>query len=132
MLEVRALFTGNDYQTEVWISDAAARAIRKYAGTKENPKGALLKKIQRYARNGFQFYERDDGPIRHEWDGGFRIGGSSLFRVIGFHGGRGKSEFISVYAYLKRRRQLSAPDRDRIDTAARIKKRKLWRKADDD
>jgi len=133
MVEVRALFVGDDYRTEVWISDSAAKAIKNYAGTKENPRGALLKKIKRYSLNGFRAWERRDGPITHEWDGVFRIGHrSSLFRVIGFYGGSKRSEFIIADAYLKRGQQLSAPDRDRIDAFARIRKEKLWRKVDDD
>ena len=133
MLEVRALFVGNDYQTEVWISDAAASAIEQQAGTRESPTGALLVKLRHYARAGFRYFEGKGKPIRYEGDGVFRIGlRSDLFRLIGFYGGFRKSEFIIVDTYRKRGQKRSATHTTRVMKAAKIRRDELWRKANDD
>jgi len=133
MVIVRPLFAGDAYRTEVWISDDALAAIEKYVRKKENPRGFLLKKLKHYAMNGFENYVGSDKPIRHEWDGVYRIGhDNNLFRVLGFFDGRGDGIFISADAYLKRGQDLSAADRRRINAVARIKAEGTWRKASDD
>lgn len=133
MVVVRALFVGDDYQTQVWISDSAAGAIKERAGTKENPIGALLMKLQHYARSGFRYFEGKGKPIRYEGDGVFRVGlRSDLFRLIGFYTGSRKSEFITVDTYRKRGQKRSATYTARVKKVARIKRDGLWRKANDD
>ncbi len=63
------------------------------------------------------------GPIRHEWDGVFRIGDESLFGVIGYFDVDGS--FLAIDAYLKSGTKLSAPQRKRIDDVAALKQNGL-------
>lgn len=126
MIEVDVLFSDKDHKTGVLISHGATEVFSKYR-RKENPPGAFLKKLKRYAQNGFDLYVGADRPIRPEWDGVFRIGDSSLFRLIGFFEDGG-SNFIITDGYLKRGQKLDASDRDRIDEAARVKKQRLWKR----
>ena len=85
----------------------------------------FLKKVERYARAGFEHYTSSSGPIRHEWDGVFRVGDGGLFRLIGFFAG---AEFIVIDGFLKKGQQLGNRERARIDRVADLKRSKAWRK----
>jgi hypothetical protein len=88
----------------------------------------FLKKLKHYAENGFDRFEGRSSPIRHEWDGVWRVAHSaSLFRVIGFYD-KGKESFIAMDSFWKRGQSLSKPQRAQIDKVAEIKATSNWRK----
>ncbi len=113
--------------TRVWISDAAAAAFLKYQ-KRENPKNYFAKKLERYATNGFRHYISEDGPIKNEGEGIFRIGDGSLFRLIGFF--ENGSNFIVIDAFLKKGQRLNASEQRRIDEVIRVRLEKRWSKTD--
>ena len=123
-IQVRELFPDEPCRTRIWLSDAASEGVYAHAHG-EKHRGSFLKKLKRYAMNGFDPYIGDDRPIRHEWKGVFRIGDSSLFRLIGFFGAT-HAEFIGVDAFVKRGQELSPSQRKRIDWAARVKEEGRW------
>ena len=130
MYTVTALFSGSGHKTRIWVSPQAAKKIHECVLKKDKPKDALLKKLQRYATNGFQHYEGDHNPIRHEAHGVYRIGlpPKSLFRMIGFYEDHTKRDFIILDAYEKRGQKLGASDRDRIKHVAQVRNDQLWEK----
>ena len=103
------------------------------AEAKENPPGALLKKVEKWAEVGFWNYEgKKHQPIGPEWGGVFRIGlHGGLFRLLGFYEDVRKTEFIIADAFWKKRQKLTKAEKDRIDEVARVKKEGLWRKVND-
>ena len=120
-LLVRELFPDEPCKTRIWLADRVAKAIGHDA--------KLLKKLKRYAKNGFEYYEGKDFPLRYEGDGIYRIGHrDDLFRIIGFYAGGSKSAFIAVDAFTKPGQKLSKPQRDRIHLAGRIKRDGTWRR----
>ncbi len=123
---VDGLFVGNEYRTDVWIAEKAAKVLNKFrergAGLK------FVKKLRYYARAGFQEFEGDKAPIRFEWDGVWRVARpSSLFRLIGFYEDD-KAAFIAIDAFTKSGTRLSAAERRRINAVARVKRDGLWKK----
>lgn len=129
-VEVRLLVGDPEsFATTLWASERTIKELLWYQKKKEKHRGAFFQKLERYARDGFSRWEGPERPIRHEWDGVFRIGDSSLFRVIGFYAA-GKSEFIACDAYLKSGQKLSAVERGRIDTVAGIRGSGSWRKVE--
>ncbi|MBY0261204.1 MAG: hypothetical protein K2Q20_02605 [Phycisphaerales bacterium] len=102
-----------------------------YQTRKEKHAGSFLKKLERYASEGFSVFVGDGKPIRLEWDQVYRIGEkSSLFRLVGFHVGN-YSEFIAIDAYLKSDTKLNASERHRIDSVAAIRARGGWYRVDE-
>lgn len=117
---------GDDYRTDVWISEQASEVLSKFLGKTRAKGQELVAKVEHYAESGFENFEHGRGPIRHEGNQVFRIGQtSSLFRLIGFYVG-GKSEFICMDGFTKRGRKLSGPQRERIAQVARIKQQGSW------
>jgi len=91
--------------------------------------------MKRLVANGFALHERGDHPpVRHEWNGVYRIGFvDSKFRIIGFYeDGKGTTEFIAIDAFHKSGQGLSAKERARINEVARVKQEHDWRKVTDD
>lgn len=124
-LLVRELFPDVHCETRVWLADRVVRAIGRDA--------RLIKKLKRYAENGFRFYEGKEFPLRYEGNGVYRIGHrGDLLRIVGFYAGETASEFIAVDAYRKRGQGLSKPQRDVVEEAARIKREGTWRRAGQD
>ncbi len=122
---VDGLFVGPEYRTQVWIEEAAGKALENFM--RERVGLQLAKKVKEYAKAGFSTFASTGGPIRYEWDGVHRIGiRASLFRLIGFY--NGQDEFVIMDAYLKRGQELSSSERRRIDTVARIMASKSWKK----
>jgi len=112
--------------TRFWVSKQVVKAIAKRDG-KERAK--LLKRLLRYAENGFWNYQGDDLPIRHEWAGVFRIGhDDDLFRIIGFYEDQNQVDFIAIDAFLKKGQDLTPAQRKRIDEVVRVKDEHDWQK----
>ena len=126
--EVEALFVGPEFNTDLWVSDAAIAEIHGLDGI---DKKRFLKKLKSFAEVGFSEHEHRDGPIRHEKDSGgvYRVAHTvkSLFRLIGFYGAA-KTEFIAIAAFRKRGQKLSGPQRDRIRKVAMVKQQGAWKK----
>ena len=126
---VDSLFGGPEYQTTVSISKKASKTLDKFAKKNQQVVGYLLKKLKFYAEKGFQLYEGEGKPIRHEWDGVLRIGEtSSLLRLLGFYEHEDKSSFLIIDAYRKHGQRLSSDDRERIDRVASVRRNRLWTK----
>jgi len=114
------------YRTNVWATERMIEQLTWYQRHKEKHKGFFVKKLERYAIDGFDLYQGDDRPVRLEWDQVYRIGHqSTLFRVIGFYVGN-PSEFIAVDAYLKSGMKLKASERERINHAAQLRASGNW------
>ena len=123
---VEPLFVGDDYLTDVWISEQASEVLNKFLGKTKVKGKEFIAKVEHYAKSGFENFEHSRGPIRHEGNQVFRIGQtSSLFRLIGFYVG-GKSQFICMDGFTKRGKKLSGPQRERIAQVARIKLQGSW------
>lgn len=124
MIEVNALFVGDEFRTEVWVADMAKRELE------ESAPGEFLQKLEYFAKAGFRNFEaRKGNPIKHESGGVYRVGlHSSLFRLIGFYEDDRKTCFIALDAFTKRKQKLSAPERDRINEIAKIRADGSWRK----
>ena len=126
---VDSFFEGAKYATAVFISDKARKALIKLAKKNRQAAGHVLKRLEFYAGAGLRLYEGDKKPIRHEWDGVYRIGEpSSLFRLLGFYDAEDKTSFVIMDAYQKHGQSLSSGDRGRIDEVAKVRKNQLWRK----
>src|SRR4051812_6669723 len=113
MHEVEELFAGVLCQTRFWISDAATKAIDDYLSTRPQEAGKLAAKLKYYAQAGFLRFEGEGNPIKHEWDGVYRIAWEGLFRIVGFYEDDRKKDFIAIDAFLKKKTKLSAKERDR-------------------
>ena len=123
---VEPLFVGDDYRTDVWISEQASEVLNKFLGKTKAKGKEFIAKVAHYAKSGFENFQHSRGPIRHEGNRVFRIAQtSSLFRLIGFYVS-GKSEFMCMDAFTKRGKKLSGPQRERIARVAKIKKQKSW------
>lgn len=123
---VDELFVGDEFYMTVRIAEKAKKELAKYVRRGQGTR--FLKKLKRYATVGFPEYEGDKNPIRHEWDGVWRIADSSLFRLIGFYEGTGKESFIVIDAFTKSGKSLSVAQRRRIDEVARVKREGLWKR----
>ncbi len=114
--------------TRFWISEKAAKEFRDYQ-RKENPKEQFLRKLRRYANNGFKVYEGGRGmPIKCEWNDVFRISDGTLFRLIGFYEIGFSNSFVIIDAFLKRKQKLSSAERDRIAAVVRVACEGSWKK----
>ena len=123
---VEPLRVGDDYRTDVWISEQASEVLNKFLRKSKVKGKEFVAKVEHYAESGFENFEHSRGPIRHEGNQVFRIGQtSSLFRLIGFYVG-GKSQFICMDGFTKRGKKLSGPQRERIAQVARIKLQGSW------
>ena len=123
---VEPLFVGDDYSTDVWISERASAVLDKFLRKTRARAQEFIAKVEHYAEVGFGEYEHGGGPIRHEGNHVFRIGQTnSLFRLIGFYVS-GKSEFICMDGFTKRGQELSRPQQERIAQAAKIRKQQSW------
>lgn len=124
---VDELFPNAGMQTRIWISPAAAEVIEKRSRKNRESIAYLLKRLQRYAANGFALYEGHQKPIRLEWGGVYRIGHpEDLFRLIGFYEDNSRRDFIVIDAFLKTGQELTASQRERISGVAKIKKENQW------
>ena len=124
---VDGLFVGATYSTQVWISEAAWKAVEKH--TKHEGRLRFLEKVEHYAEAGFGVFEGNRAPIRHEGGGVYRVANktTSLFRLIGFYE-TGRDSFIIVDAFKKKGQKLSASERNRIAKVAKVKKDRTWRR----
>ncbi len=129
MCEVEELFAGASHRTRIWMSKACRKAVNDYCRKREKHRGMLLHKLKRQAEAGFGLFEGPQSPIRHEWDGVYRVGYPiDLFRILGFYEDGSRRNFIAIDAYTKHGQKLSATDRHRIDAVAKIKRDGQWRK----
>ncbi|MEM9751764.1 MAG: hypothetical protein AAF916_00090 [Planctomycetota bacterium] len=113
----------------MWISPRASKEMKNFSFKKENPKGQLLKKLERYSKNGFAGYTGSNKPVRPEigYDGVFRIGHrDSLFRLAGFFEGNGHDHFLIMDAYMKSGQSLSASERARLSRIAETRAKGCW------
>lgn len=126
---VDPLFVGPDFLTDVWVTEQAMKQLGKFkkSGT---PYKQYLLKLKHYATNGFWNFEGNEGePIRAEGSSVYRVAHvSSLFRLIGFYEDDTRTVFISIDAFKKGGRKLTSAQRDRINTVARVKKERRWKK----
>ncbi len=122
---VDGLIVGNEYCTEVWIAQKAAKTLNIFQ--KRGDGRRFLKKLKYYAKEGFQEFEGYKNPIRSEGRGVWRVRHSSLFRLIGFYGD-GKTAFIAIDAFTKSGTSLSAAERKRINNVAQVKRDGLWKR----
>lgn len=122
---VDGLFVGNEYRTDVWISEKVAKALKKLQ--KRGDGLRFLQKLEYYAKAGFQKFEGYKTPIRSEGRGVWRVRHSSLFRLIGFYDD-GKAAFIAIDAFTKSGTSLSAAERRRIKKVAQVRRDRLWKK----
>lgn len=128
---VDRLFVGPEYQTDVWVSEQARKAIGKLIERKGDSGPRFLQKVKHYAKAGFSKFESKNGPVKHEWKGVYRVAHSSfLFRLIGFYEGD-KGGFIGIDAFMKSGRQLKDSERDRINEVVRVRDLGVWRKRDE-
>lgn len=122
-------YIGREYETNVWVSESADRAIGKWGNSREA--GRLGDKVEYWAKSGFWKWEgsaNSGRPIVHEWDGVFRLGYQSLHRMLGFYENDNKRSFLIVDAYLKKGKGLNRTEKGYIDEVARVKKLGLWEK----
>lgn len=131
MIVVERLFPGTSLATEVWVSESVKEAIAQYALT-ERTQGEFLKKLNYWANRGFASLEGRGCPIRHEWDGIYRVGMyATLFRIYGFYEGARKAEFIAVTSTTKREQRLRPADKNQINEASRIKTENDWHRMEE-
>ncbi len=128
MQVVDGLFVGNEYRTEVWIAEKAAKALNKFRRRGDGRE--FLQKLAHYSKAGFQEFEGDKNPIRSEGHGVWRVrhSPSSLFRLIGFYEDGDKAAFIAIDAFTKSGTRLSAAERGRIKSVAQVRRDRLWKK----
>jgi hypothetical protein len=129
MHDVEELFPGVLCQTRVWTSAVVRNGIAEFCQANRRHGEQLLRSLRQYAVNGFALYEGDDRPIRHEGQHVYRIGRRiSKFRIYGFYEDGTRRTFIAIDAFTKRGTKLSAAERGRVDTVARVRDNGLWRK----
>ncbi len=132
MHEVAELRLGPSCRTRVWLSEKAQKEIKKFRKNSD-PDRVFLKRLKRYAQNGFWFYEGDKQPIQHEWDDVYRIRPTdSLFRIIGFYENEDRAHYIAIDAFLKKGQQLTDGQRRRIDAVAAVKRDGDWKRKVED
>ncbi len=130
MHRVDRLFVGDEYLTDVWMSEQALRAIAKYDKKHRGEMNETFKKVGYFARAGFPRFEGNKSPIRPEWSGVFRIAASpnDLFRLIGFYEDEKRDCFLLIDAFLKKGQSPSSAERGRIDKVAKVKRDRDWEK----
>jgi hypothetical protein len=131
MHEVEDLFEGMPCKTRLWVSPEALQGISDYLAKRPDEQGPLMKKLRYWTQAGFVHQEGVGEPIKHEWDGAYRIGWG-LFRIVGFYEDETKANFIAVDAFLKKKQKLSGPERARIDEVARVKRDGDWKRKQPD
>lgn len=112
-------------KTRLWFSKRAWKEAGRHRD------GRIQSKLKHCCQNGLWLFEDIQPPIvKHEWDGIYRIGFVfSLFRLVGFYEDRLlKRDFICIDAFQKSGKKSSAPERERINRAAAIKRTGSWRK----
>jgi hypothetical protein len=113
-------------RTRFWVTQAVTDGI---ADLDKSRRQILLKRLERYAKNGFWNYESREGPVKPEWRSAYRIGhADDLFRIIGFYEDDGKANFIAIDCFLKRGQDLSRAQRNRIDAVADVKASGDWKR----
>lgn len=124
MIEVERIFGESEgRRTDLWLSRAVVNALASEVW--------MLDKLDHWTRAGFTDYTGKGKPIRYEWDGVHRIGTTrSQFRLIGFYDGKPGACFIAIDAFTKRKQQLSAKERRRIDEVARVRRDGRWRRVE--
>ena len=125
MYVVDDLFVGDEYRTDVWIAEKAAKALNKFQ--KRGDGLRFLQKLEYYAKVGFKKFDGFKNPIRSEGRGVWRVRHSSLFRLIGFYDD-GKAAFIAIDAFTKSGTSLSVAERKRINKVAQVKRDRLWKR----
>lgn len=128
---VEEYYGGSEFATAVWLSEGANKAILKFVRKGGQQAAVLLQKVEYWAKTGFASFEGGEGcPIRHEWDGVYRIGRtSSLFRLIGFYENDDRASFVIIDVLHKRGTRLTKGEISRINGVAQVKREGLWRKA---
>lgn len=133
MIDVNEVFPGRPQKTRLYASAAVIKGIEQYQKRRERHRGQLVKKLYYWAQNGFELFEGDKSPIRHEWNGVYRIGQQiDLFRIIGFYEDGQKKSFIAIDAFMKTDQRLTESERHRIDAVAKVRKDGNWRKGEPD
>lgn len=105
-----------------------AQGIREYLAKRPAEAEPMLKKLKYYAEAGFLRFEGEGQPVKHEWDGVYRVAWEGMFRILGFYEDESKRNFITTDAFLKRKTMLSRPERDKIDEVARVKREGDWKR----
>ena len=132
IIVVDELFVGGSFKTDVWIATKAAyiHGLKKLLKPEEMRR--FLNKLEYWATAGFAKFEGKTGkPIRPEGRDRevFRIGTTwSLFRLLGFYADSDAS-FVVIDAFMKRGRQLSSGNRERIEAVAGVNREETWEKA---
>lgn len=121
-------YPGVAWKTRLWASGTTLEAIEIYTARKDRPRGFFVGKLKYYAETGFDPWIGKDRPIRHEWDGVYRIGHpSTLFRVYGFFENNTTRNFIALDAFVKRGRKLNAREIARVNCVVDLRVRGAWR-----
>lgn len=129
MHTVEALYVGGEFVTSVWISRHANRTLRKFARKHRKAIPNLLDKVMYWATEGFKEFEGGKGcPIKPERDGVFRLGHTTLFRLLGFYENDEGKPFVIIDAILKSGTSLGSHEQGRIREVARVKAEGSWRK----
>lgn len=118
-------FVGAEFRTSVWIAEKAQKALNKFV--KKGDGDWFLKKVKHFATVGFPRFEGKTNPIRHEWNGVYRVAhAASLFRLIGFYDGDDRTRFVAIDGFKKSGQSLTESERNRIDEVVRVKRDQLW------
>jgi len=119
--------------TRVWLSEKAQDEIDQFCSGGD-PNKTFFKRMQRYAKAGFEKYEGGHGdPIKYEWDGVYRVRPTSgQLRIIGFYENDDRRRFIGIDAFLKKKTRLNVGERGRIDAVADVKRNGDWERDTDE
>lgn len=121
---VDQLYVGQEFVTNVWISQKAKQELQKMRRFPDL--GKLVDKIRYWAVSGFEKWEGATRPIVPEWDGVFSLRYQSLHRILGFYENDDRTRFIVIDVFLKKDRGLNEAESGRIDRVGQVKKLNLW------
>ena len=129
MHTVDALYVGREFATSVWISQHARKTLEKLQRRHRKEVPRWLYKVKHWASAGFKHFEGSEGlPIKHERDGVFRLGHTTLFRLLGFYENDEGESFVIIDAILKSGKSLGSHEQDRIRAVARVKAEGSWQR----
>jgi len=116
-------------ETVVWVSEGVRAAIRHYLKKDRRSAQKVLVKLKYYAEAGFRLFEGPRRPVKHEWDGVYRVGEPGLlFRIVGFYEGGNRRSFIAIEAFEKSGQNLRPSEKDRINNVANVCRCVTWQK----
>ncbi|MBX3385204.1 MAG: hypothetical protein KF768_01390 [Phycisphaeraceae bacterium] len=123
------LFVGDQFRTQVWITNDAAETIEDQSDRPD----ATMKKLKHFATNGFASFEGEENScVRHERGNAWRIRTkySSLFRLIGFYiPGMGKSGFAIITGFTKPGSGYTKGHWQRIDAVSDLRNTDGWQRS---